>query len=123
MSALGRTRSVLAAAAMAVLALPAGPAGGAEGTVVNDPIVGFTYAFGTPALYAPAEALRVDVGTTIVWTNLDPVGHDVSFEDGWEAYMDTAESSQRTFDKPGRYAFHCHTHADIPIMYGLVYVE
>ena len=123
MSVLGRISSVLAVAAVASLGVPAVPAGGAEGTTIQDPIVGFTFAFGTPALYAPAEALRVDVGTTIVWTNLDPVGHDVSFEDGWEAYMETTESSQRTFDKPGRYAFHCHTHADIPIMYGLVYVE
>ena len=124
MSALGKIRSVLAAAAVGVLAIPAVPAGGAEGTQIHDPIVGFTFAVGTPALYAPAEAVRIGVGTTIVWTNLDPVGHDVTFEDGsMEVYLDTGESTQRTFDKPGRYPFHCHTHADVPIMYGLVYVE
>lgn len=124
MNALGRIRSVLVVAAVATLGVPAVPAGGAEGTTIQDPIVGFTFAVGTPALYAPAEAVRIDVGTTIVWTNLDPVGHDVSFEDGsMEVYLDTGESTQRTFDQPGRYPFHCHTHADVPIMYGLVYVE
>lgn len=124
MSALGRIRSVLVAAAVGVLAVPAVPAGGAEGTQIADSIVGFTFTFGTPALYAPAEAVRVEVGTTIVWTNLDPVGHDVTFEDGeMEAYLKTGESAQRTFSKRGRYVFHCHTHAEVLLMHGLVYVE
>ena len=124
MRALVRIRFVMAAAAVATLAVPAAPGGAAEGAQVADPIVGFTFVVGTPALYAPAQALRVDVGTTMVWTNLDPVGHDVSFDDGeMEVYLDIGESAQRTFTKPGRYAFHCHTHHDVPLMHGLVYVE
>jgi plastocyanin len=123
-SAFGRIRSAAVFAAIGTLALPAVPAGGAEGATINDPIVGFTYGFGTPALYAPAQAIRVEVGTTIRWTNFDPVAHDVTFEDGSsQVFLKTGESTERTFDTRGRYAFHCHTHADIPIMYGLVYVD
>lgn len=126
MSASAKLRSAVAAAAVALLAAPAAPvpAGAAEGMEVADPIIGFTFAVGTPALYTPSEALRIKAGTTVVWTNLDPVGHDVSFEDGEMApYLETGESAQRTFTKPGRYPFHCHTHHDVPLMHGLVYVE
>lgn len=97
----------------------------AEGSRVEDPIVGFTFVVGAPNLYAQAPApLRIKVGDTMVWTNRDPVPHDVSFETiPFADYLPPGESAELTFTEPGQFKFHCHAHAEYPNMYGLVFVE
>jgi len=122
-----RRAGCLAAAGIVLAAavLPAFRAAADEASsAVQDPIAGFTFAAGTPARYAPGEPLRIRRGQTVVWTNLDPVPHDVSFTDGaFGAYLPAGASTQRTFDQPGRFAFACLQHEEFPSMHGLVYVE
>jgi len=71
--------------------------------------------------YAPAT-FEVVAGTTIVWRNDDPLPHTVTADDGqWDSgLIMTGKSWQRTFDRPGRYPFHCTPH---PFMKGTVVVR
>lgn len=117
-------RPTLAVAAAATLAVPAPVAAAAPGVRQPDPIAGFTFTAGAAGLYAPGQPLRIRAGTTVVWTNLDPVPHDVTFETGmFAAYLRAGESAEHTFRLPGRYLYHCYEHHEFPGMHGLVYVE
>lgn len=71
--------------------------------------------------FAPAE-LRVRAGTTVEWTNHDPVVHTVTANDGsWTSGFLRPEARwSRRFDTPGRYEYHCEPH---PQMRGVVVVE
>jgi hypothetical protein len=104
----------------------AGAAGAAgAGGRVDDPIVGFTFLRGTAALQAPqVEVLRLRTGDTVVWTNLDPVAHDVTFQElEFERYLrNTGDTAELTFDQPGRFTYVCAQHAEIAGMNGVVYV-
>ncbi|MGH2599905.1 MAG: cupredoxin domain-containing protein [Acidimicrobiia bacterium] len=113
------------ACALGVVALSAVPATEASAARrVPDPIVGFTFAAGTPSLYAPGQPLRIRTGDVVVWTNLDPVGHDVSFDVlDFNPQLGPGESAELAFTRPGHYTYHCHEHHEIPSMHGLVYVS
>ena len=72
--------------------------------------------------FSPAN-VRIDVGTTITWTNRDSVGHTVTSDDGDELdseLLDEGETYAHTFTEPGTYAYYCKPH---PYMEGLVTVE
>lgn len=71
--------------------------------------------------YAPAR-IEVSAGTTIVWTNRDPVPHTVTAEDGrWDSgLIQPGATWRRTFDRPGTYPFLCTPH---PFMKGVVVVR
>jgi plastocyanin len=81
-------------------------------TTVEVPIQAFVY---QPAV------LSVPVGTTVVWTNLDPVPHTVTDYDGAYDSGDFAEREtfSMTFNTPGVYEYYCVPH---PIMIGRVEV-
>lgn len=66
--------------------------------------------------------IRIPPGTTVRWVNKDPIGHTATAEDGsWSsALIGPGEIYERTFDRPGRYAFYCIPH---PFMTGVVIVE
>lgn len=67
--------------------------------------------------------IRIDAGTTVTWTNDDPVPHAVSGANvSWGDYesIDQAESLSHTFDVAGVYPYYCFLH---PGMIGAVVVE
>ena len=70
--------------------------------------------------YSPSR-LQVVAGTTITWTNADPLPHTITARDStWDSgtILPGAVWS-RTFDKPGRYEFFCGPH---PFMKGVIVV-
>lgn len=63
-------------------------------------------------LYEP-EAVTVDAGTELTWTNADAAPHtatadDSSFDTGT---LEKGDSESQTFDKPGTYTYYCRFHA------------
>jgi plastocyanin len=71
--------------------------------------------------FAPKQ-LTVKAGTTVVWTNKDDTPHTVTSDDGAfsSPVMDTDQNFHYTFDKPGKFPFHCKLH---PTMTGVVVVQ
>jgi plastocyanin len=65
--------------------------------------------------------LTVPAGTTVTWTNLDPVQHTVTdIEQTWDSGLfDPQASYAKTFDTPGMYTYFCLPH---PTMIGTVEV-
>lgn len=71
--------------------------------------------------FAPAR-IEIDAGTTIRWTNDDPLAHTVTADGGAfdSGLVESGESWSRTFTEPGTYPFHCTPH---PFMKGEVVVR
>ena len=73
--------------------------------------------------FTPAE-ITVAVGTQVTWTNRDDIPHTVTDAATPRAIksppLDTGDSYQRVFDKPGTYAYFCSLH---PHMTGHVIVR
>ncbi len=68
------------------------------------------------------EAVTVDAGTAVTWTNSDDATHtatadDSSFDTG---DLDRGDSKSVTFDKPGTFTYYCRFH---PFMKATVQVE
>ncbi|HEU5434441.1 MAG TPA: cupredoxin family copper-binding protein [Thermomicrobiales bacterium] len=85
------------------------PAAGASVTIAN-------FAFD------PAE-ITVPVGTTVTWTNQDDVPHTVTSDDKktfGSAGLDTGDTFQFRFTKPGTYGYFCSIH---PMMTAKVIVK
>ena len=71
-------------------------------------------------VYQPTT-ITVPVGTTVTWTNYDPVDHTVTDVDQvWDSglFGESATFSM-TFDTPGTYSYYCIPH---PMMIGTVEV-
>ena len=68
------------------------------------------------------DPITVDVGSSVTWTNVDPVGHTVTArDDSFKTGMFFPdESSTVTFDTAGTFPYFCSTH---PEMSGTVIVE
>ena len=64
----------------------------------------------------------VPVGSTILWTNRDPMIHTVTSDDrGFDSgIIEPGGTYRRRFDRPGTYTFHCTPH---PFMKGVVVVR
>jgi 3',5'-cyclic-AMP phosphodiesterase len=71
--------------------------------------------------FKPAQ-LTVKPGTTVAWTNKDDTAHTVTSDNGVFAspVLDTNQSFQFVFDKPGKFAYHCKLH---PTMTGVVVAQ
>ena len=71
-------------------------------------------------VFAP-PAISVPAGTTVVWTNYDPVIHGVAANDGSFAsdLFGQGETFSLTFAAPGVYSYFCPPH---PTMVGTVEV-
>ncbi len=76
-------------------------------------ITGFAFA---------AKSLTVAVGTTVVWTNQDPMGHTVTADDGSfdSGTIASGATYSHAFAKAGVYTYHCAFH---PSMLGTVIVQ
>jgi plastocyanin len=114
------------ASGAAVLVRPLTPAEAAPRAPARlvDAIAGSTFVLGSAALNAPGQPLRIRPGDTVVWTNLDPISHDVAFDLlPFNAYLkNPGDSAELTFDQPGHFEFHCNQHPELPGMHGLVFV-
>ena len=64
----------------------------------------------------------IPVGSTITWTNRDPMIHTVTSDDrSWDSgLIEPGGTYRRRFDRPGTYTFHCTPH---PFMKGVVVVR
>lgn len=71
-------------------------------------------------VYDAAE-VTVPVGTTVTWTNNDPVAHTVTdVNQVWDSGLfDQGHTYSRTFDAPGVYDYYCIPH---PMMIGRIVV-
>jgi plastocyanin len=70
--------------------------------------------------FTPASA-TVAVGDTVIWTNYDPVEHNVHIVNGQAGpLIGEGETYARTFTEPGRYAYFCDPH---PSMTGEIVVS
>ena len=60
------------------------------------------------------DVLRVKAGTTVRWTNFDPVEHDVTAESGPQRFASRTFGEGQTFQvtlaKPGVYHYECTIH-------------
>jgi plastocyanin len=58
------------------------------------------------------EAIRIDVGDTVTWTNRDDFPHNVHLLDGSdvEVALPVGESGTITFDQPGTIDYECSLH-------------
>jgi plastocyanin len=105
-------RRWLGAAAGAALALAAlaGPALAADESVG---IADFAFA---------PDAVTVDVGDTVTWTNQDGVPHTATADGGAfdTGSLGQGQSGEATFDTPGTFTYHCAVH---PTMTGTVVVQ
>jgi plastocyanin len=68
------------------------------------------------------KRLDITAGTTVTWTNDDPLVHTITADDGsWDSGpIEPGKSWSHTFTQPGQYAFHCTPH---PFMKALVVVR
>ncbi|MGH7566641.1 MAG: plastocyanin/azurin family copper-binding protein [Gemmatimonadota bacterium] len=66
--------------------------------------------------------IRVPVGATVRWTNLDPLAHTAtSIEGAWDSgLIEPGGTYEKTFDQPGRHEYVCTPH---PFMKAAVVVE
>lgn len=72
--------------------------------------------------FAFEKEIRVPVGSTVVWTNVDPVGHTVTSKSGVFAspLFGAGGTFSFTFTSKGSYSYFCEPH---PSMTGTVIVE
>lgn len=70
----------------------------------------------------PQNRLEIEVGTTIVWENADPLAHTVTVDDGSfdSGLIQPGEKWSYTFTRVGDYSFFCTPH---PFMTGIVIVR
>jgi len=66
--------------------------------------------------------VEVEVGTTIVWRNRDPLAHTVTSDSGSfdSGDLKPGASWSRTFTEPGTFSYHCTPH---PLMRAIVVVR
>ncbi len=90
-------------------------AGGGEGAANATRAEVRTMAFGP-------KRLEIAVGTTVRWTNNDPLVHTITADDGsWDSGpIEPGKTWTHTFTQPGEYAFHCTPH---PFMKAVIVVR
>jgi plastocyanin len=66
--------------------------------------------------------IEITAGTTVTWTNNDPLVHTISADDkSWDSgAVEPGKTWSHTFTQPGEYSFHCTPH---PFMKGVVVVR
>jgi len=66
--------------------------------------------------------IEIAAGSSIVWTNNDPLVHTVTADDGSfdSREIEPGKTWSRTFTQPGEYAVHCTPH---PFMKAIIVVR
>jgi plastocyanin len=94
-------------------------AGGAAAGVAA--VAGATQAEMKGMAFGP-NRIEIAAGTTITWTNNDPLVHTITADDGsWNSGdIPPGQTWSHTFTQPGEFAFHCTPH---PFMKGVLVVR
>jgi plastocyanin len=68
------------------------------------------------------KRLEISAGTTVTWTNNDPLVHTVTADDkSWDSGpIEPGQSWSHTFAQAGEFAYHCTPH---PFMKAVVVVR
>ena len=118
-----RLVSTLALFALGLGAVDAAPAAAGGGGCHRDRQLGPTEATGTSVdlvdFCMSTSVLRVDPGTVVTFTNLDPAPHNVVGSGMFVDELQTGESAAFRFDDAGTFAYACTLH---PGMVGAVVV-
>lgn len=69
--------------------------------------------------FSPKEA-KIKTGTTVVWTNQDPIPHSVKMAGVQSMELEKGQGFEYTFAVPGEYIYYCGLH---PSMQGTITVE
>lgn len=69
--------------------------------------------------FQPAQA-TIKKGDTVTWTNMDPVTHDVKFNDSKSPDLKKGDTYTKTFNETGTFDYLCEIH---PNMKGKVIVQ
>lgn len=71
--------------------------------------------------FNPGE-IRIQAGTTVIWTNQDNASHTVTADDGNfdSGLIPAGEAYEFAFTTPGTFSYHCTVHPD---MKGVIVVE
>jgi len=69
--------------------------------------------------FDPAE-ITVPVGSTVIWTNNDPVPHQITSDSFSSPTLDQGSTFSQKFTAAGTYAYHCSIH---PSMVGKIIVQ
>ena len=91
-----------------VLVLLAGGCGGGGGSA--EPVATTEVAMAKSYRFDP-EAIEIDAGQTVTWTNEDNFTHTVKVDGQDDHKFDRGESFSITFDKPGTYHYVCTLHS------------
>jgi plastocyanin len=96
----------------------ASPAASAEPATVDGPV----FRTGMRNLAFQNGTIEIPAGTTVEWTNHDPLAHSVTADGGTfsSGLVQPGRSFRHTFTQPGSYSFHCTPH---PFMKGTVVVR
>jgi len=63
--------------------------------------------------YTP-NPIKIQQGTTVIWTNKDTIGHTVTSDVGKflnSVLLEEGDTYKKTFDKKGRYKYYCTVHS------------
>jgi plastocyanin len=101
---------------------PPAPAGAAQGDAAAAGATGKVAKAGMRNLAFVPGRIEIEAGTTVEWTNNDPLQHSVTADDGSFAsgLIGTGSTWRHTFATPGTYTYHCTPH---PFMKGTVVVR
>jgi len=69
--------------------------------------------------FSPTE-VTIKTGTTVVWTNQDPISHSVKLGDIASTELEKGQTFEYTFFVAGEYNYYCGLH---PSMQGKIIVE
>jgi plastocyanin len=101
----GRRGLLAALVLVAVAAVGCGPAAAASATPTATTEVDLPKSY----RFAP-EAIVVEVGSTVTWTNHDDFTHNVALPGEEPLMMSPGESVSWTFDEPGQIDYVCSLH-------------
>ena len=98
-----------------------GRGGAAAGAAATGGGAGATKAEMRGMAFGP-NRIEIAAGTTVTWTNNDPLAHTITADDrSWDSgEIAPGQTWSHTFTQPGEFAFHCTPH---PFMKGVLVVR
>jgi plastocyanin len=108
-----RRLALLLVVAPAALAAGCGAGGLSKPVASNHVLMPKSYRFSP-------DAIDIEAGTSVTWTNKDNFTHTVKVEDGADHKVSPGESVTIAFPKPGTYHYVCTLHSHD--MHGVVIV-